>query len=323
MSSGAPADSPQPEKKARNALDQGMKENLWETVLKWYQDKLDTTDEDITEHPLVKHMAGIIFKKVTVPIPADYWRTGAADDSASSDALQPAASMVGSLEYTALKVKETIEVREKFLESKGLPLDTVMNNDLIQEFLIEQKEAFKRLPYQQMMVEEDKVKKKRSGFHSRWSRELQRRCGSAAFWYMVSYTGRFNPSALKLGKAPQTVSSVQKSEQKAKTQRAIELRSRYKQGEKYANIRKESGANDFDNHSLRVAANDATRASGHGRIYNADGTYVDIGGSTGGYYRAVATDYVPPDNMAMDIEGAGEDASQLPWSLLEPQSCHD
>ena len=41
-------------------------------------------------------------------------------------------------------------------------------------------------------------------------------------------------------------------------------------------------------------ANDATRASGHGRLENADGSFQAIGGSTGGVVRTIPDDWTPP-----------------------------
>ena len=43
----------------------------------------------------------------------------------------------------------------------------------------------------------------------------------------------------------------------------------------------------FDNKSLQDEANAATFAAGSGRLKRRDGTFVDIGGSTGGYVRTV------------------------------------
>ena len=43
----------------------------------------------------------------------------------------------------------------------------------------------------------------------------------------------------------------------------------------------------LDDGSLLQAANAATMASGHGRLYAPDGSYRDIGGSTGGFTRKI------------------------------------
>ena len=49
---------------------------------------------------------------------------------------------------------------------------------------------------------------------------------------------------------------------------------------------------DFDSGQLYKKANDATKASGHGRIRNSDGSYTDIGGSCGGVTRTVLDKWI-------------------------------
>ena len=46
---------------------------------------------------------------------------------------------------------------------------------------------------------------------------------------------------------------------------------------------------------LRIKANKLTMISGHGRLKSADTSFVDIGGSTGGFVRTVLDDREPPD----------------------------
>ena len=46
---------------------------------------------------------------------------------------------------------------------------------------------------------------------------------------------------------------------------------------------------------LRNEANKLTLISGHGRLKREDGSFVDIGGSTGGFVRTVLDDWDPPD----------------------------
>ena len=52
---------------------------------------------------------------------------------------------------------------------------------------------------------------------------------------------------------------------------------------------------------LRRQANRLTKMSGHGRLLRQDLSYVDIGGSTGGFVRTVLDDWEPPD--LADFEG--------------------
>ena len=53
--------------------------------------------------------------------------------------------------------------------------------------------------------------------------------------------------------------------------------------------------------SLINKANRLTMESGHGRLRCRDGTFVDIGGSTGSYTRTVLYDWTPPDLTKFDI----------------------
>ena len=46
---------------------------------------------------------------------------------------------------------------------------------------------------------------------------------------------------------------------------------------------------------LRKEANKLTMISGHGRLKRKNETFVDIGGSTGGFVRKVLYDWRPPD----------------------------
>ena len=51
----------------------------------------------------------------------------------------------------------------------------------------------------------------------------------------------------------------------------------------------------YDNGTLLAEANRLTRISGNGRLRRSDGSFVDIGGSTGGYARFVLKDWEPPN----------------------------
>ena len=65
---------------------------------------------------------------------------------------------------------------------------------------------------------------------------------------------------------------------------------------------------------LRKEANKRTLISGHGRLKREDDSYLDIGGSTGGFVRTVLDDWGPPD--LTDFEGD--------WRLGEDlQKCSD
>ena len=66
----------------------------------------------------------------------------------------------------------------------------------------------------------------------------------------------------------------------------------------------------YDAGTLLAEANRLTRSSGNGRLRRSDGTFVDIGGSTGGFTRTVLYDWEAPDVTEFEPEDTG-DASQL------------
>ena len=52
---------------------------------------------------------------------------------------------------------------------------------------------------------------------------------------------------------------------------------------------------EYQSGELRRQANKLTMISDHGRLTNLDHSFVDIGGSTGGFVRTVLDDWEPPD----------------------------
>jgi hypothetical protein len=86
-------------------------------------------------------------------------------------------------------------------------------------------------------------------------------------------------------------------------------RNRFSQGEQQM-------LKDLDSGALLLRANAATRASGHGRLKNADGTFQDIGAHTGGLARTVLDDWKPP--VLEDEEVGQEDAEDAGLQEDEP-----
>ena len=56
----------------------------------------------------------------------------------------------------------------------------------------------------------------------------------------------------------------------------------------------------YDSGKLQEEANRLTKISGNGRLRKNDGTYVDIGGNTGGFVRTILDDWAPPDLSEFD-----------------------
>ena len=57
----------------------------------------------------------------------------------------------------------------------------------------------------------------------------------------------------------------------------------------------------YDDGTLQREANRLTRISGNGRLRRSDGSFIDTGGSTGGYTRTVLYDWTAPDVTEFDF----------------------
>ena len=134
-------------------------------------------------------------------MPADIWAAGASQPS--SDADEPA--VYGVKEFTSTHIEETVGVRRAWLSSEGRPMNFQMKWPKRCDFLAfakkqyhseELQEELQARDYQQGLDDGGTVsaanKKLKTGMHSRWGRELQRRCGSKVFWELVSFTGNFD-----------------------------------------------------------------------------------------------------------------------------------
>ena len=87
----------------------------------------------------------------------------------------------------------TMDARDRWLQSQGLPLGTQMDNNQRRGFLDYVKQEYHNSPLQQSLQERDKhggVKNVRLNKRSRWCREMQRQCGSAHVWERISFTGQ-------------------------------------------------------------------------------------------------------------------------------------
>ena len=129
-------------------------------------------------------------------------------------------------------------------------------------------------------------------------------------WTLLSFTGRSDVDFLKKviekagDKVPTPMPGERTEEQKQKVHAAVCARGRLRRGAMLARLQ-ESGVRlrasqllalqQYESGELRQRANDLTLISGHVRLKREDNTFVDIGGSTGGYVRVVMDDWEPPD----------------------------
>ena len=70
---------------------------------------------------------------------------------------------------------------------------------------------------------------------------------------------------------------------------------------------------ELENGTLLKEANRLTLISGHGRLRRKDTTFLDTGGSTGGYFRTVMHDWAPPDRSEFE-ESLMEVESEPDWT---------
>ena len=99
--------------------------------------------------------------------------------------------------------------------------------------------------------------------------------------------------------------------------RAVEARAKLRLARKYARLREKIRSGRcapattfsrkqeellalYDAGTLPDQANLLTRQSGHARLCRSDGSFVDIGGSTGGFTRKVLYEWKPPDLQDFD-----------------------
>ena len=290
------------------------------------------------EFPLAEavKLRSVLFSKKQHPVPADLWITGGA-----SGASQP-----GDHQYVTAGVSETyvlqqlhgvLELRNGWLRQQNLPLHFQMRDQIERpEFLAYARYQYEIQPHQQKRQSEDWQAggntKLRNGMRSRWAREQQRRCGSPALWGIVSFTGRFEANYLAKVESVRVRGSVGDSQpddhDQEKTKIANQARRTLRWAQHLDRKRTTSGANksflwtdedlqlleQLDSGELLRIANEATRASGHGRLRNQDGTFKDIG--TGGLLRTVLDNWRPPvlgDEVDVDDAGMNEEES-VHWS---------
>ena len=164
-----------------------------EKIRAWFNER---GSDDVDDQRVLNQLQKLIFHKVKHPVPEDRWIPGA-----SQPGERQTVNAVVSAEYTGMMVEQTIELREAWLVQQNLPLDTCMDDTQRQEFLSYCKELYFKEDHQLDLIarysEIGGKKGVQKGKHSRWARELQRRCGTKHLWEVISFSGRFDPGYLK------------------------------------------------------------------------------------------------------------------------------
>ena len=305
-------------------------ERIVQEMYDWYNARVD--DEEL--HVVFRHLQNTLFKTVTVHLSEDVWRHPDVwtAGGASQLAEQGEAHLVVSREHVAQQVHTVIARREKWLQDRGLKLDDRIRGDLADCFLDDAKSEFHGSDLQKEFQERDsKVgsKKVQSGKHSRWSRHTQKLGGTPQMWTLLSFTGRFDVAFLEdviargAAKGPPKMPGERTEQQKEEKRDAQVARGKLRRGamlERLQERLKGKGKREarpltpkqlrvlqeYRSGELRRQANKLTKIFGHGRLKKEDDSFVDIGGSTGGFVRTVLDDWEPPD--LADFE---EDPSDL------------
>ena len=134
-------------------------------------------------------------------------------------------------------------------------------------------------------------------------------------WTLLSFTGRFDVAfleeSLARGEQWALLPGERTAEQKQKVRDAQIARTRFRRGamlerlQESATIRlnpkQQAVLQEYQSGELRTQANRLTLISGHGRLKHEDLSFVDIGGSTGGFVRTVLDDWEPPDLWSFEV----------------------
>ena len=118
-------------------------------------------------------------------------------------------------------------------------------------------------------------------------------------FHLLSFSGRWDPSFFATEPVP---TGEPTEEQRRATCAAVEARAKVRLARKYGHLKRRQSlypdqlelVRRLDDGTLEAEAARLTQISGHGRFKRADGSFVDIGGSTGGFTRAVLYDWKPP-----------------------------
>ena len=260
----------------------------------------------------VDRLRRILFAKVKIPVPQDVWI-----DGASEPGEQQHVNAVVSRNHVLRQLQRVMELRHEWLEQKGLPLTFQMRDGKERkEFIAYARGLYEQEEYQVQKQNEDWLKggkaRWKEGKGKRWTREKQRRCGTHQMWDIISFSGKLDAEFLEQGLSTQATASADASQlgdednvPKERTRLAHKAREDLRWAEHLARAKAEGRTRftrqdqyflaELANGNLLRKANDATRASGHGRLRKSDGTYEDIGGSTGGLTRTVLDNWKPPD----------------------------
>ena len=143
----------------------------------------------------IRDLRNIILNKIMHRIPENIFQIDVAEFPDD-----PCVNGLVSADYRARCIQTTIHTREEWLRQKQLPDNTQMNDHQRRQFLNHVRDAYENEDNQQHLQTRDLPEGGRAEWRarkrSRWSREMQRRCGTKALWELITFTTWFDPECL-------------------------------------------------------------------------------------------------------------------------------
>ena len=226
-------------------------------------------------------------------VPRDLWE--------NKDQLETV-TCLASETHTVESIKAVLEERRAWMQAQGLRADLVMTQAQRKAYVADKKAEFENTSLQRGLIAKDlrqwdlrKLEKSKLAGrrHSRFHRMMQIKVGSKQNWEIISFTGTLDIDALR---EAQTGGASEPAEdapaRRAARKEAIEARRCYcwgktlKKRERSGEWTWEEASREdwntlrwYNDDSLRQWANELTKKSGNGTIYNYDGTTYMLGGN--------------------------------------------
>ena len=242
---------------------------------------------------LKKKVHDLLFQRQRWEVPPDLWENKDQPETVTC---------LASETHTVESIKAVLEERRAWMQAQGLRADLVMTQAQRKAYVADKKAEFENTSLQRGLIAKDlrqwdlrKLEKSKLAGrrHSRFHRMMQIKVGSKQNWEIISFTGTLDIDALReaqTGGAPEPAEDA--PARRAARKEAIEARRCYcwgktlKKRERSGEWTWEEASREdwntlrwYNDDSLRQWANELTKKSGNGTIYNYDGTTYMLGGN--------------------------------------------
>jgi hypothetical protein len=161
-------------------------QNIWQSIHDWWAAREDAQHL----YKETKDVQRLLFHKRKHVVPEDLWIPGAAPPGEKQHV-----TTIVSKQYVLSQLYKVIRKREEWLNQNTLPMNFHIRQVHQIRFLQHVKARYHAKPNQvKLQARDAKVSKYKviRGKHTRWEREMQRRCGSKMLWEIISFTGKFS-----------------------------------------------------------------------------------------------------------------------------------